>query len=89
MANHFSNKVSILSELWMNYRDDEGFQDFVQYNDLGLPLAYILLNEIAAPTQASEIYINETYDLFLGALGLPDEEYVALDQMLDLAAGQQ
>ena len=35
MANVFSNKVSILAELWMNYRDDEQLKDFVEYNDLG------------------------------------------------------
>ena len=85
MANSFSNKISILSELWMNYRGDEGFQDFVEYNDLGLPLAYILLNDIATATPESEIYINETYDLFVGALGIDDDEYTSLDQMLDLA----
>jgi hypothetical protein len=28
------NKVIILSELWLNYRYDEQFTDFVEYNDL-------------------------------------------------------
>jgi hypothetical protein len=37
-GNTFDNKISILAELWMNYRDDEELQDFIEYNDLGLPL---------------------------------------------------
>jgi len=80
------NKTSILSELWMNYRGDDGLKDFIEYNDLGLPLAYILFNEIATANDESEIYVNETYDLFVAALGIPDDEYAALDQMLDLSS---
>jgi hypothetical protein len=64
-GNTFENKITILAELWMNYRDDEDLQDFVEYNDLGLPLAYFLMNEIVLPTSQSELYINETYDYLL------------------------
>lgn len=85
MPNNFLNKTSILSELWMNYRQDENLKDFIEYNDLGLPLAYILFNDIATANDESEIYVNETYDLFVNALGIPDEEYTSLDQMLELA----
>jgi hypothetical protein len=49
----FENKVSILAELWMNYRDDEELQDFIEFNDLGLPLAYFLLHEIVLPTEST------------------------------------
>ncbi len=45
-GNTFDNKVSILAELWMNYRDDEQLKDFIEYNDLGLPMAYFLMNEL-------------------------------------------
>lgn len=82
MANDFSNKISILSELWMNYRDDEDLQDFIEYNDLGLPMAYLLMNELVLPTDKSELYINETYDLLVGALGVPDKNWDSLDEML-------
>lgn len=86
MANDFSNKVSILAELWMNYRDDDGLKDFVEYNDLGLPMAYLILNEIVLPTEDSNIYIDETYNLLIAALAVEDLEYNSLDEMLESAA---
>jgi hypothetical protein len=80
--NLFDNKVSILAELWMNYRDDEQLEDFIEYNDLGLPMAYFLMNELVLPTKQSEIYINETYDLLLASLGVDDVDYESLDELL-------
>jgi hypothetical protein len=81
-GNTFENKITILAELWMNYRDDEELQDFVEYNDLGLPLAYFLMNEIVMPTSQSELYINETYDLFIASLQVADKEWESLDELL-------
>ena len=81
-GNTFENKITILAELWMNYRDDEDLQDFVVYNDLGLPLAYFLMNEIVLPTSQSELYINETYDLFIASLQVEDTEWTSLDELL-------
>jgi hypothetical protein len=82
-GNTFENKITILAELWMNYRDDEGLQDFLDYNDLGLPLAYLLMNEIVLPTSQSEIYINETYDLLIASLTVEDREWQSLDGLLN------
>jgi hypothetical protein len=81
-GNTFENKITILSELWMNYRDDEDLQDFVEYNDLGLPLSYFLMNEIVLPTDQAEIYINETYDLLIASLTVEDKQWESLDEML-------
>lgn len=85
-GNILQNKITILAELWMNYRDDDELEDFIEYNDIGLPLAYLLMNEIVLPSEQSAIYINETYDLFLGALGIPDKEWESLDEMLGFQA---
>jgi hypothetical protein len=82
MANVFSNKITILSELWMNYRDEDELKDFIEYNDLGLPLAYFLMNEIVLPTEQSEVYINETYNLLVASLGVGDDAWESLDEML-------
>lgn len=83
--NNFENKITILAELWMNYRDDDQIKDFVDYNDLGLPLAYLLTNEIVMPTKQAEVYINETYDLLLASLEVEDNEYQSLDEIMGLA----
>jgi hypothetical protein len=82
MTTDFSNRVTILAELWMNYRDDEQLEDFIEYNDLGLPMAYLLMNELVMPTDKSELYINETFDLLLAALEVKDKGFESLDEML-------
>lgn len=82
----FSNKVAILADLWINYRDDENFEDFISYNDLGLPLGYIVNTELATPTDQGMLYINETFDLLCAALDLDLEKtYDSLQQMFELA----
>ena len=85
--NNFENKTTILAELWMNYRDDDQIKDFIEYNDLGLPLAYLITNEIVIPTNQADIYINESYDLLVAALDVEDLEYESLDEMMD--AGEE
>jgi hypothetical protein len=85
MTTNFLNKTSILAELWMNYRDDEGLQDFIEYNDLGLPLAYFLYNELVLPTKQSELYIEETFSLLVAALEVEDVGFESLDEMLGVA----
>ena len=70
----------------MNYRDDEEFLDFIEYNDLGLPLAYALANGIVEKaTSAAETLIDETFELLLGALEIPqDEGFESLDDLLEI-----
>ena len=81
-GNTLENKVSILAELWMNNRDDEDLKDFVEYNDLGLPLAYFLMNELVLPTKQAELYIDETYNLLIASLQVDDAEWTSLDELL-------
>lgn len=80
----YSNKTSILSDLWINYKNDEEFQDFVEYNDLGLPLAYAIDHEIVKSTETAQRFIEETFDLLLGALEVEDTGFETLDELLGL-----
>lgn len=76
-------RCNILSELWMEYRNEVEFQDFIAYNDLGLPLAFMLDEGLVHPTSRSTLMINETFDLFLATLGREEDEgYDTLDDML-------
>jgi hypothetical protein len=69
----------------MNYRDDEEFLDFIEYNDLGLPLSYAFSNSIVEKTEMLETLINETFDLLLSALEiLQDEGFDSLDDLLSI-----
>jgi len=81
----FENKCAVLSELWLNNRDDEQFEDFIEYNDIGLPLAYILDNDIAEVNETSEKYINETFELLLELLEVEDQGFEDLDEVMSAA----
>ena len=87
MATTFSNKCSILSDLWMNYREDEGMQDFVEYNDMGLPLAYFIDSDIVTPKDQAKMFVDETFNLLLGALDIEDQEFETLNEMLEAQEG--
>ena len=75
------NKCSILSELWMDYRDDVNFDDFISYADLGLPLAYAIDNEIVKLTPNAEKFITEAFDLLVTSMGLEDTGFETLDDI--------
>jgi len=78
----FQKKCEILAELWIDYKHEEDFADFVSYNDIGLPLAFVLANDIATSTPKSEMFIDETFELLLAALGIDNDE--GYDSLADL-----
>lgn len=80
------NKYKILADLWSNYREDENFTDFIQYNDIGLPLAYVLNNGIIRTTAQADKFVNETFDLLLSSLEVTDTGFDDLDSVF-MAAG--
>jgi hypothetical protein len=69
----FETKCSILADLWMDYRGDEEFTDFLEYNDLGLPIAYAISNGIVKTLPMAESFINETFDLLLASLEIQED----------------
>ena len=81
----YTDKCSILAELWLNYRQDEQFQDFIEYNDLGLPLAYAIDNNIVKSSEMAQRFVEESFDVFLASLEIEDTGFESLDEMLSLA----
>ena len=77
----------ILADLWMNYRLDDEFKDFFEYNDLGLPLSYAIANNIVEKTATAETMVNETFELLLSALEEPDD--MGFDSLDDLLGFQE
>jgi hypothetical protein len=78
----YKNVCLILADLWLNYRDDEEFADFVEYNDLGLPLAYLIANNIVDSTEMADRFVMEAFDLLLAGIGIEDEGFETLDDVL-------
>ena len=81
----FSNQASILAELWMNHRQDEEFRDFVEYNDLGLPLAYAIAENVVAVSDKAKLFIEETFDVLLAGLDVEDTGFDTLSELLEVA----
>lgn len=77
------NQINILAELYANHREDKGFKQFIDYNDLGLPLAYFAAEGLAVPSEEALRYISETFELFVGSLDIEDTGFTTLEEMLN------
>ena len=80
----FDNKCYILSDLWLNYRYDDDFEDFVSYNDLGLPLSYLISEGIVQSSEVAQSMVEETFSLLLAGLDVEDTGFESLDQILSM-----
>ncbi len=79
----FDSKCNILSELWLNYRNDRGFQDFIVYNDLALPLAFMIAEDIVDdPSDLAKSFIDESFALLMKAASVEDIGFDSLDDIL-------
>jgi hypothetical protein len=79
----FDNKARILGQLWINFKDEDEFSDFFEYNDLGLPLAFAFAEGIVNHTPTLEQYINETWDLLIEGMELEDTGFEDIQEMFD------
>jgi len=77
----FKLKCQILNQVWSDYRFEEEFKDFVDYNDLGLPLATLINEEIVSSTPRAQVYVEETFILLLHALDIEEKDYDSLEAM--------
>lgn len=84
----FSSICDILGDLYSNYKDDKNFGDFIEFNDLGLPLAYLTSENLCEPSDDGIRYVTETWELFLAGLKVKDEGFEDLDQLLEFAEGK-
>lgn len=78
----FSNICNILGELYADYSEDPGFREFIEFNDIGLPLAYLDRENLCNVTGDGEKYVVETWQLFLASLNLEDEGFESLEEVL-------
>jgi hypothetical protein len=83
----FTSKCEILGQFYANYRDERDFEDFMEFNDLGLPLAYFVSENLCEVSDDGVRYINETYTLFLASLELNDTGFANLEDVF-IAAGK-
>ncbi len=89
----FQTICKILGELYTNYRDSKDFKGFIEFNDLGLPLAFLTSEGlIVEVSDDGRRYIVDTFDMFIGSLKV-DSEYIVpgmtLDELLEIASSEQ
>ena len=78
-------KAQILVEFINRYSDEEAFEEFFVYNDLGLPLAVAVFNDLCELNDKGVSVLEETYTLLLVELEVEDiyKEYNNLDEILE------
>ena len=71
----FADKTGILAQCWIDFRDDEHFETFVEYNDIGLPMAYYVAEGLVKElTPLGEQYIDESFSMLLSVLEVEEQE---------------
>lgn len=85
----YADICTILGELWLDFKNDEAFAEFIDYNDIGLPLAYTISEGIISNTPLAEQYVMETWEILLESLGLEDTGWESLEEMLESAVNQE
>lgn len=85
-----TNKVKILADLRLATSEQEAWQTFHKWANLGLPLAALVNYGFAELTEKGEAVIDETYSMFLKVLELPeDSEFDTLAEVFDAAVPEE
>lgn len=77
-----ASKCDILNDIWINHSDDELFDDFIEINDLGLPMAYFICNGIVEATPLAVEIIDLTFADLLELLDIEDTGFKLLSDIL-------
>ena len=81
MTTDFSNQINILGEFYINYREDSELKDFLEFNDIGLPLAYLASEGLCEISEDGKKYVAESWEMFLLAMGITDDGFENLGEI--------
>lgn len=77
-----SSIINVLGKFYSEYLDDEDWADFYAVNDVGLPLAVALLNDVATIANDGEDVLRSTWKAFCARVEIdPNEEYDDLEDV--------
>ena len=79
-----ASKCDILNDIWINHSNDESFEDFIEINDLGLPMAYFICNGIVEVTPLAEEIIDVTFSDLLELLEIEDTGFKVLSDIVKI-----
>lgn len=87
---NFETICLILSDLWINHKYKKEFLDFMSYNDLGLPLAFLVDSELVTPTEIAKKYIEETWEILLKSLSIKEDiGFTCLEDLFDYIVNEE
>ena len=83
MSTSFLTKCEILAEVHLEATWNIDLNEFREYNDLGLPLAYSLDKDLIELKEGAEVYIEDTWNNLCKMLGVDnEEEFIDSEDML-------
>jgi hypothetical protein len=86
----FDDACSILAELWINHKEEKKFEDFIAYNDLGLPLAFLIDSELVTPSEMAKQYIHETWIILLKSLEINEDiGFTSLEDLFNYVSDEE
>ena len=77
----FWERCLILSEFAIRY--EEEYQEFIEFNDIGFPLAYFNAEHLALPSIDGMKYVDETWTLLLAEMDVEDTGFEDLDDLIN------
>ena len=83
---NIETQIDILGNFYINYKEDRSVKEFIEFNDIGLPLAYLSSEGLCQPTEIAIAYIQETFNMLLATMGIEDIGFESLEHLLDTAA---
>ena len=81
-----NEKAEIIFEFINEYRDYEAFEDFFSINDLGVPMAVMIVNELVILNEGGVKVLDETWKDLCDNLNNadPDYNYANLEELIEL-----
>lgn len=77
-----ASKCDILNDIWINHSENEWFEDFIDINDLGLPMAYFICNGIVEATPLAIEIIDATFADLLELFEIEDNGFKSLKDLV-------
>jgi hypothetical protein len=78
----FADKTGILAQLWIDFREDDQFNAFMEYNDIGVPMAYYMAEGLVTGlTPLGEQYVEESIDMMFKLLEITEAEVDELHEI--------
>jgi hypothetical protein len=76
-------KAEILVQFTQDYFNSGEYEEFFDYNDLGIPLSIAITQDMVILTDEGENLLEETWkELCLLFEANPDEEYESIDDLI-------